>query len=99
MKSSIITKISTLIIIVALLCIGWLYFGPEADPSKKIRNVLLISMDTTRADALSCYGFKHKITPNIDALAAEGVLFENTYAPIPLTLPSHCTMLTGTIAP
>ncbi len=99
MKSSIITKISTLIIIVALLCIGWLYFGPEADPSKKIRNVLIISMDTTRADALGCYGFKHNTTPNIDALAAEGVLFENTYAPIPLTLPSHCTMLTGTIAP
>jgi len=99
MKSSIITKISTLIIIVALLCIVCLYFGPDADPSKKIRNVLLISMDTTRADALSCYGFKHNTTPNIDALAAEGVLFENTYAPIPLTLPSHCTMLTGTIAP
>jgi arylsulfatase A-like enzyme/tetratricopeptide (TPR) repeat protein len=99
MKSSVITKISILIIIVALLCVGWLFFGPEAGPSKKIRNVLLISMDTTRADVLGCYGFKYTITPNIDALAAEGILFENTYAPVPLTLPSHCTMLTGTIAP
>ena len=85
--------------IAALLYIGWLYFIPEADPPNKIRNVLLISMDTTRADVLSCYGFKHNTTPNIDALAAEGVLFENTYAPVPTTLPSHCSMLTGTIPP
>ncbi len=99
MKSSVIIKISILIIIVALLCIGWLYFGPEAGPSQKIRNVLLISMDATRADVLSCYGFKHNTTPNIDALAREGILFERTYAPLSLTLPSHCTMLTGAIPP
>jgi len=53
-------------------------------------------MDTTRADVLSCYGNTNRTTPNIDALAAEGVLFENTIAPVPLTLPSHSTMLTGT---
>ncbi len=99
MKSSAIIKIFILIIIAALLFIGWLYFGPEAGPSKKIRNVLLISMDTTRADVFGCYGFKHDTTPNIDALAAEGVLFERTYAPLSLTLPSHSTMLTGTIPP
>ncbi len=99
MKSSVIIKISILIIIVASLFIGWLYFGPEAGPSKKIRNVLLISMDTTREDIFSCYGFKHNTTPNIDALAAEGVLFERAYSPISLTLPSHSTMLTGTIPP
>ncbi len=99
MKSSVIAKITILIIIVALLYIGWLYFGPEAAPSKKIRNVLLISMDATRADVFGCYGFKHNTTPNIDALAAEGVLFERTYAPLSLTLPSHITMLTGTIPP
>ncbi len=99
MKSSVITKISILIIIVALFYIGWLYFGPETGPSKKIRNVVLISMDTTREDILSCYGFRHKTTPNIDALAADGVLFERAYSPISLTLPSHCTMLTGTIPP
>ncbi len=98
MKSSVITKISILIIIVALLFIVWL-FSPEAAPSKKIRNVLLISMDTTRADVLGCYGFRYNSTPNIDALVAEGILFERTYAPTPLTLPSHSTMLTGTIPP
>jgi arylsulfatase A-like enzyme len=99
MKFSVIIKIFILIIIAALLVTGWLYFGPEAGPSKKIRNVLLISMDTTRADIISCYNpdiFEQPTSPNIDALAAEGVLFERTYSPISLTLPSHCTMLTGT---
>jgi arylsulfatase A-like enzyme/Flp pilus assembly protein TadD len=65
----------------------------------KIRHIVLISMDTTRADYLSCYGYQHKTTPNIDAVAAEAVRFEQAIAPIPLTLPSHSTMLTGTIPP
>lgn len=99
MKFSVIAKISILIVIAALLCIGWLYFGPDARPSKKIRNVLLISLDATRADVFGCYGFKHNTTPNIDALAREGILFERAYAPLSLTLPSHITMLTGTIPP
>jgi len=64
-----------------------------------IRNVLLISIDTCRADHLSCYGYEHPTTPNIDALAAQGILFENTISPVPLTLPSHSTMLTGAIPP
>jgi len=102
MKYSAITKISILVIAAILLTIGWLFFGPEEGPSKKIRHVLLISMDTTRADIFSCYNpglFEHNTTPNIDALAAEGVLFERAYAPLSLTLPSHCSMLTGTIPP
>jgi arylsulfatase A-like enzyme/Flp pilus assembly protein TadD len=101
MKSSMITKISILIIIIiaALLIIGWLYFGPEKEPQNKIRNILIISMDTTRADVVGCYGITYNITPNIDALAGEGVLFENVYSSTPLTLPSHCSMLTGAIPP
>ena len=95
-----ITKISILIIIIAALSvIGWLYFGPDKEPPNMIRNILIISMDTTREDVLGCYGFKHNTTPTIDALAAEGILFENVYSPTPLTLPSHCSMLTGTIPP
>ncbi len=61
-------------------------------------NVLLISIDTCRADYLGCYGAAVK-TPAIDALAADGVLFETAIAPVPITLPSHATMLTGTIPP
>lgn len=64
-----------------------------------VRNVLLISLDTVRSDHLSCYGFKRKTTPNIDAIAAEGILFENAITPVPLTLPAHSSMLTGTYPP
>ena len=65
----------------------------------KIRNVVLISMDTTRSDHLSCYGVYKNVTPNIDALAQEGALFKQMYSPVPLTLPSHSSMLTGTHPP
>ena len=57
--------------------------------------MLLVSVDTTRADHLGCYGYAHVKTPNIDRLAAEGVLFEQCISSSPLTLPSHCTMFTG----
>ena len=67
--------------------------------SGDIRNVVLISIDTCRADRLSCYGYKSKTTPNIDAVAAEGILFEHTISPVPLTLPAHSSLLTGTIPP
>jgi arylsulfatase A-like enzyme/Flp pilus assembly protein TadD len=62
-------------------------------------NVVLISIDTLRADALGCYGGDIAETPNIDRLAAEGTLFTECKAPVPLTLPSHTTMLTGTSPP
>jgi arylsulfatase A-like enzyme/Flp pilus assembly protein TadD len=58
-------------------------------------NVLLITMDTTRADALGCYGQRIETTPNIDRLAAEGTLFEQVVASAPNTLPSHSSILTG----
>jgi arylsulfatase A-like enzyme/Tfp pilus assembly protein PilF len=60
-------------------------------------NLLLITVDTLRADHLSCYGYRANRTTNIDRWAAEGVLFERAYAEVPLTLPSHCTLLTGTL--
>ena len=66
---------------------------------KEIRHVILISIDTCRADYLSCYGFRRQTTPNIDAIAAEGVLFENVITPSPITRPGHSSMLTGTDPP
>jgi arylsulfatase A-like enzyme/Tfp pilus assembly protein PilF len=57
---------------------------------------ILITIDTLRADRLTCYGYTKGKTANIDALAADGVLFENVYAQTPITLPSHATILTGT---
>jgi arylsulfatase A-like enzyme len=62
-------------------------------------NVLLITLDTTRADRLGCYGRSQAKTPVLDRLARQGVLFERAYAPVPLTLPSHASMLTGLYPP
>jgi arylsulfatase A-like enzyme/Tfp pilus assembly protein PilF len=59
-------------------------------------NVLLVTIDTLRPDHLHCYGYDQIQTPNIDAIAADGVRFENAYTPIPITLPSHSVILTGT---
>lgn len=62
-------------------------------------NVLLITVDTLRADRLGCYGREGAGTDAIDALAARGVLFEQATAGTPITLPSHATILTGLDAP
>jgi arylsulfatase A-like enzyme/tetratricopeptide (TPR) repeat protein len=58
-------------------------------------NVLLITLDTTRADHLGCYGYKPAKTPNLDRLAREGIRFARVYCPAPLTLPSHASIMTG----
>lgn len=58
-------------------------------------NVLLITVDTLRADHLGCYGYEHARTPHIDRLADEGVRIEHAIAPTPITLPSHTSILTG----
>lgn len=58
-------------------------------------NVLLISIDTLRADHLGCYGYERDTSPRIDALAREGVLFENALSSTSWTLPAHMTMLSG----
>lgn len=62
---------------------------------KDAPNVLLITFDTTRADHLSCYGYVRQTSPSIDSLAEHGVLFENAYTAIPLTGPSHISMMTS----
>jgi len=59
-------------------------------------NICLITLDTTRADRIGCYGYDKAKTPNLDFLAANGVKFSNTYCQVPLTLPSHCSIFTGT---
>ena len=58
-------------------------------------NLLLITCDTTRADALGCYGGPSWTTPNLDRLAREGVRFDRARTTAPITLPSHATILTG----
>jgi arylsulfatase A-like enzyme/Flp pilus assembly protein TadD len=67
-----------------------------AAATKPRPNVVLITIDTLRADHLGCYGYKEVQTPTIDALAREGVLFQRAIAQVPLTWPSHAAILTGT---
>ena len=62
-------------------------------------NVVLITVDTLRADRIGCYGLAGAETPTMDAFAAGGVRFENCSSATPLTLPSHTTILTGTLPP
>ena len=61
-------------------------------------NVILITIDTLRADRLSSYGSSVK-TPNMDRLASEGVLFENASSTVPFTFPAHSSIMTGTYPP
>jgi len=62
-------------------------------------NLLLVTLDTTRADRIHAYGFDAVETPNLDRLAREGVLFEQAVSPAPLTLPAHSSIFTGTFPP
>src|SRR5436190_10916381 len=63
--------------------------------SRQKPNFLLVTLDTTRADRLFCYGYSAGNTPVLDSLAAEGVLCERAFTVAPITLPAHTTMFTG----
>ena len=71
------------------------YVGPEQPDPAQHRNILLISIDTLRADGLGCYGNPRDTSPQIDSLAALGVRFSRALALSSWTLPSHMTMVTG----
>lgn len=86
---------------------AWWRLRPPPDAREAVRrswaekrvdkpNVLLVTLDTTRADHLGAYGYAAAETPNIDALAHRGVLFAEATSPAPLTLPAHASIMTGT---
>jgi len=58
-------------------------------------NLLLVTVDTVRADHLGCYGYRAAVTPWLDGLAKEGLRFDAASSSVPLTLPSHATVLSG----
>ena len=58
-------------------------------------NLLVITLDTTRADSLGAYGGEGNHTPHLDQLAREGIMFKNCVTPVPLTLPAHASLFTG----
>ena len=89
------------------LLVAWWLRRPPADAREVVRrswaakgvqkpNVLLITLDTTRADHLGAYGYGDVETPNLDALARGGVLFAQAMSVAPLTLPAHSSIMTGT---
>jgi arylsulfatase A-like enzyme len=74
------------------------FAGADADCASAGRpapSILLVTLDTTRADHIGAYGYGGAATPTVDRLAREGILFEHAVAPAPVTLPSHASMLTG----
>src|SRR3954468_19016150 len=71
--------------------------NPRSSPPPDRPNVLLVTIDTLRADHVGCYGYKNATTPTIDGLATRGVRFETAVAHAPLTGPSHASILTGQI--
>jgi arylsulfatase A-like enzyme len=73
-----------------LLAVGCSESEPDPRPS-----ILLVVIDTLRADAVSAYGQVEGTTPALDRLAAQGLLYRNAFSPAPWTLPSHATLLTG----
>lgn len=80
------------------LCAGGLS-GLAAGAAPPQRSLVLITLDTTRADHLGCYGWPHAHTPSLDGLARRGTRFARCDTAAPVTLPSHTTMLTGLYPP
>ena len=84
--------------IVALAIAAWAIWRARADgPSPSAAPVILISIDTLRADRLPAYGYRTVATPNLDALAAQSVVFERAYSHAPQTLPAHASIFTGAL--
>ncbi len=99
MRFSAFTKVKFLLVVVVLMLAAaaiW-FVGVRAGGDRQIRHIVLISIDTCRADHLGCYGYGFPTTPNIDAVAQQAVVFENAVSPVPLTLPAHTSMLCGTV--
>lgn len=87
-------SIKALVLALGLLVLGLLALACRQEVSPP-PNVVLITIDTLRADRLACYGSKTTRTPNIDRLASEGLVFDRANAPLPETRPSHYTMFTS----
>ena len=79
----------------AFLFLGWGVFASRTTVAKERPNLILITIDTLRADHLRCYGYRQIRTPNVDQLAVDGVRFAKAYSPVPITLPAHAAVFTG----
>lgn len=84
-----------LILAVPVAALVFFFRGAPKEAPKPARNVILISIDTLRADHLSCYGYEFPTSPQLDAFASRGALFEQAISSSGWTVPAHMTMLTG----
>jgi arylsulfatase A-like enzyme/Tfp pilus assembly protein PilF len=75
---------------------GWAAASSPPKPALPRPNIVLITLDTTRADRMGFLGSERGLTPNLDILAHQSTIFSHAYAHVPLTTPSHATILTGT---
>lgn len=80
---------------VVVSTVALLYSGYTSSPAAPGPRVVLVTLDTTRVDHLSVYGYARGTTPRLAALATEGVLFRRAYCNMPTTDPSHASILTG----
>ena len=80
--------------IAALVACGVALLAPCAPAPPQV-SVLLITLDTTRADHLGAYGSPGATTPHLDRLAAEGIRYQRALSPAPITLPAHASLMTG----
>ncbi len=87
-------RVACLLVVAAGLA-GLLSAAPPVDDVQERPNVLLVSIDSLRADHLGSYGYERDTSPTIDRLAREGVLFENAISPASWTVPAHMTLLTA----
>ncbi len=85
------TLFNAVILLWATACVG----VPRALAAEVPRSVILVTIDTLRADHVGCYGYKDVQTPVIDALARGGARFTHAYTPVPITLPAHSALMTG----
>lgn len=96
-------KLFPAIVILAALSVtafaAWRYLHTSRFPKGEGYNIVFISIDTARADFFGCYGNAAASTPAIDALASDGVLFEDSYSTINTTLAAHSSMMTGLYPP
>ncbi|HEY6292952.1 MAG TPA: sulfatase-like hydrolase/transferase [Terriglobia bacterium] len=101
-KTAISTKINTALR-GGTTCACWMVLcaslaqgaAPPQVSAKAKPDVVLVTIDTLRADHLGCYGYKRGETPNLDALAASAARFAHAYTPVPITLPAHTAIMTA----
>lgn len=92
-------RAATVVLALALIAAAGFSLWRRSAVAPADLNLLVITLDTTRADRIGAYGYTNGETPTLDRLAREGVLFEQANTSAPITLPAHSTIFTGRFPP